>query len=428
MRRIAFTCVFVLVCALPAFSAQTPHTFTLEEALTRVRSAGFDIRMARADAASARADANAAAATLRPQIGISANLLAGNEPQLGLPIARQAYGAATLSVPLFTPATALAARAAVQNARAAEASVDASTNDAVFTTIAAYRRIQLADAIVLSRTASLTDQEAQLRLTEQRVAAGKSAKFATLRSRAALATARQGLEDARAERDQASFDLAAVLDLDRTDFSVDPLARVVFDQTRAAVLDRALARRPGILVAEQRIRALQSSIASAHAAYTPNATLTVQTYNGRSVPNLGPSGSQLQLTIALPVLDGSARQSTRSKAQADFDKAVTARDQVRSATKRDVADAWRELEAATRNLSTATAGQTDAEEQLRLSFLRRQAGKAIETETLDALAVTASAREAVVRSLARYDLAVSAVQHAAGDFTTPPLTPGDRPE
>ena len=428
MRRIALTCAFVLASVLPAFAADTPPLLTLDQALMRVRSAGFDIRMARADAASARADAGVAGAALRPQVGITANYLAGNEPQLGLPIARQAYGAATLSIPLFTPSNALAARSAAETARAAESMVDASTNDAVFAAIAAYRRIQLADAIVFSRTAALNDQAAQLHLTEQRVAVGKSARFAALRSRATVASAQQALEDARSERDQAAFDLAAVLDLDRPDFTVDSLARIPFSETRRAVLDRALARRPGILAAEQRITALESSIAATRAAYTPSATLTAQTYNGRSVPNLGANGGQVQLTFALPVLDGSARHSTQSKVQAEFDKAIVARDQIRATTKRDVADAWREFEAATRNLSTATAGQVDAEEQLRLSFLRRQAGKAIETETLDALAMTASAREAVVRSLARYDIAVSAVQHAAGDFTKYTPIQGDRPQ
>jgi len=42
--------------------------------------------------------------------------------------------------------------------------------------------------------------------------------------------------------------------------------------------------------------------------------------------------------------------------------------------------------------------------------------------------MTASAREAVVRSLARYDIAVSAVQHAAGDFTKYTPIQGDRPQ
>jgi outer membrane protein TolC len=73
MRRIALTCAFVLASVLSAFAAETPPVLTLDQALMRVRSAGFDIRMARADAASARADADTAGAALRPQVGISAN-------------------------------------------------------------------------------------------------------------------------------------------------------------------------------------------------------------------------------------------------------------------------------------------------------------------------------------------------------------------
>jgi outer membrane protein TolC len=84
---------------------------------------------------------------------------------------------------------------------------------------------------------------------------------------------------------------------------------------------------------------------------------------------------------------------------------------------RDVARAWREFEAATRNLATAAAIQADAREQLRLVTLRQTAGKAIEAEVLDALSVAANARETVVRSIARYDIAIAAIHHAAGDLS-----------
>ena len=68
-------------------------------------------------------------------------------------------------------------------------------------------------------------------------------------------------------------------------------------------------------------------------------------------------------------------------------------------------------------MNTAAAAQADADEQLRVAQLREEAGKAIELEVLDALAVAASAREGALRAMARYDNAVAAVQHAAGDQT-----------
>jgi outer membrane protein TolC len=417
MRSIAIAAGIVLLSAVRV-QAEEPkaHVLTLAQAVERVRSAGFDVRMANADARAAAADAATAGAMLRPQISISGNVLDANEPQLGMPVARQTYAAAALSIPLSTSAGGLSARVANQTARSAQTAVFSTTNDAVFATVQAYRKVQLADAVVIARQAAVTDQATHLRVTEERIAAGKVARFMALRDRAALASAQQALEDAASERDQAAYDLEAMLDR-AEDFAVEPLVQATLNDTRDAAVARALRQRPSLLAAEQRLAAAQTGIAAARSAYRPTATLTAQSYNGGSSPSLGRSGGQVQLTASLPIVDGGSRTASVTKAQAQYDRAAAARDQARAETLRDVARAWREFEAATRNLATAAAIQADAREQLRLVTLRQTAGKAIEAEVLDALSVAANARETVVRSIARYDIAIAAIHHAAGDLS-----------
>jgi len=417
--RSAFVAIGIVMLSAASAGAQEPlpRSLTLQQAVERVRSTGFDVRMAKADARVASADAASAGAALRPQIGISGNVLDANEPQLGMPIARQAYGAATLSIPLFTPSNRLNARAANQIAGAAQSAVFATTSDAVFSTVQAYRKVQLADAVVVARQAAVADQVTHLRLTEERVAAGKVARYVTLRDRASLASAQQALEDAASERDQAAYDLEALLDLPQDPVVLEPLVQATLNETREAALARALQQYPSLLAAEQRLAAAQIGISAARSAYRPSTVLTAQTYNGASSPALGQSGGQVQLTASLPIVDGGSRAAALAKAQAETDRATAVRDQVRASVLRDVASAWREYEAATRNLATATAVQADAQEQLRLVTLRQSAGKAIEVEVLDALSVAANARETVVRSIARYDIAIAAVHHATGDVT-----------
>lgn len=418
MRSILTSVCIVMLSATSAGAQQPqPRTLTLTQAVERVRSAGFDVRMAQADARAAAADAASAGATLHPQIAISGNLLDANEPQLGMPIARQTYGAATLSIPLVTPSNRLNARAANEAAQSAQTAVFATTNDAVFATVQAYRKIQLADAIVAARRTAVADQTTHLRLTEERVAAGKAARYLTLRDRASLASAQQALEDAASERDQAGYDLGALLDLSQDSLSVEPLIQVTLSDTRDAVLARALHQRPSLLAAEQRLTSAQVAVAAARSAYRPTATLSAQSYNGGSSPALGHGGGQVQLTASVPVVDGGSRAASVAKAQAEYDRMVAARDQTRASIVRDVASAWREYDAATHNLATATAVQADAQEQLRLITLRQTAGKAIEVEVLDALTVAANARETVVRSIGRYDVAVASIHHAAGDLS-----------
>jgi outer membrane protein TolC len=417
MRSAVIAAGILLLSAMRA-GAEEPkvHVLTLAQAVERVRSGGFDVRMANADARLAAADAAAAVAVLRPQAGISGNVLDANEPQLGMPVARQAYGAVTLAIPLSTNAGALAARAANQTARSAQTAVFATTNDAVFATVQAYRKVQLADAVVAARQAAIADQTAHVRVTEQRIAAGKAAQYLALRDRAALASAQQAQEDAASERDQAAYDLAALLDT-ADPVAVEPLVLATASDTREAAVARALRQRPSLLAAEQRLTAAHTGIDAARSAYRPVAMLTAQSYNGGSSPSLGRSGGQVQLTASLPIVDGGSRTAAVARAQAQYDRAAAARDQARAAALRDVAVAWREYEAATRNLATATAIQADAREQLRLVRLREAAGKAIEVEVLDALSVAANARETVVRSVARYDVAIAAIHHAAGDLT-----------
>jgi len=371
--------------------------------------------MARADAAGAAAEANSATALLRPQISVTANALDANEPQVGMPIARQAYGAATLSVPLFTPSNRVGARAARESALAATTGIEATSDDAVLTTVIAYRRVQLADAVLGARQTAVTDRERHLNVTEQRIVAGKAARYLALRDRAALATAQQAQEDAASERDQAANALQALLDLNFEPVSVEPLLPLSFSESRDALLARAIKQRPSLRAAEQRVVAAGSGIAASQAAFLPSATLTAQSYNGDSSPALGRGGGQVQLTASLPIIDGGSRSAATSRARAQYDRAVAARDQARIGVRLDVANAWREYEAATRNLATASAAVADAQEQLRLAEVRETAGKAIDVEVLDALAVDAVARETVARSVARYDVAIATLHHAAGD-------------
>lgn len=412
--------VVLLLAALSSAAAAQPtagRLLTLEQAVERARTASFDVRIAQADAVIASADAAGSHATLRPQISVSANALDANEPQLGMPVARQAYGAASLTVPLFTPSGLPAARAADAGALAARTAVSATANDAVFNVTQGYRRIQLADAVLEARRTAVADQEGHLRVTEQRVAAGKMARYLTARDRAAVAIAQQAQEDAASERDQAANDLAAMLDLTLAPLSVEPLGRDTLADVREVVLTRALRQRPSLVAAEQRVTAASAGVAAARGAYRPSVALTAQTYNGGSSPSLGRSGGQVSVTASIPVVDGGWRSAAFIKARAQYDRAAAARDQMRAGVARDVANSWREYEAATRNNATAAAALTDAQEQLRVASLRESAGKAIPTEVLDALSLVASARETLARSIARYDIAIAAIHHAAGDFT-----------
>jgi outer membrane protein TolC len=428
-RRIAFA-LAVAVGTLPAAAAadtvRWPGPLTLGDALQRVQSDGFDIRTASAQARGAAADAAAQRAASLPQVTLSGTATDVNLPQLGMPIARQAYASANINVPLINAAAFANAHAAGLDASATREGIEAARSDAAFAAVQAYHRAQLAEGIVAVRATGVRDQEEHLRLTAQRVDVGKAARYLLARDRAALAVSQQMLEDADAERDRSLTDLAALLDFDLEApiALADSLVPWQLEGNRDAWLSRA-ERRPDVLVMRARWDAGRTRTGAAGAAYAPTLALTGQTYNGTSNPALGTAGGQIAATVTLPLVDGGTRSAAFHRASADAERARIDYERTVVSARRDIVDAWREYEAAQRNLTTAASARADAEEGLRVARLRESVGKAIELEVLDALAVAANARETALRALARNDDAIAAVRHAAGDRDfTPTATIG----
>jgi len=390
---------------------------TLAAALARADGANVDVRVARGTALSAEGDAVTAMAGARPQLAFGATAMDANLPQLGMPVARQTYASTSATVPIFAPAAMGNARAARAAGAAAQVEVDTARNDAAFAVAQAYRRAQLATALVEVRKVAVTDQRQHLAVMQLRIANGKSPRYVALRDRAALAQSEQLEEDAQAERDKALADLATVLAYDpaKPPSIAEPLARVSApDETGDALVASALANRPDVHAAAQRVEGAELAVRAARAAFEPSASLSAQSYNGSSTPNLGASGGQVAVSLSFPVVDGGARSGAVTKARGELERAQAALDGARAAAARDALDALRDVRAAETNLATAAAAERDAQAQLAVARLREAAGKTIELEVLDSLAVAATARESALRALAVYDVAIAALHHATG--------------
>lgn len=392
---------------------------TLNQAVARARDAGFEVRLWQADAETAQAQARSARAQILPQIGVSGTVLKADLPQLGMPIARQTYFSANVSVPILALSQWFSARAAGIAGAGSEISVSEARNDAAYAVIQIYHRAQLEDALVSARIIDEQAQQSHLHLTKLRVNVGKSPRYLLARDRAALASSQQELEDAASQRDQALNDLKAALDysIDSQVRLSDALTVAPFNLEQPAALTRAQNLRPAILAARRQLDAAKTRASAARAAYLPTVTGTAQTYNGSSSPALGQKGYQVGVSANLPIIDGGMRSAGIAAANADVHRTQVQYDQIRLFAQRDVVNAYRELRAAENNLQTAQMALADSQEQLHIAQLREASGKGINLEVLDALAVDANARENVLGAITRYDNAVAGVQHATGDLS-----------
>lgn len=404
----------------PSQSTAAPLLFSGQlsksQAVARAVVAGFDIRGAQYDSAAAAARAAQARSALMPQLSVSGTGMDANLPQFGMPIARQTYVSATASLPILAFANSARARAESLNALAAADDALMTRNAAALAAYGAYDRAVLAAAIVQARVADVADQQVNTDLIALRVRVGKTARYQLVRAQAGLALARQAGEDADAERDQALNDLKVTLDFDLSSQLVlaDGLTAPVISDSLADLQARVLTQRPDVLAAQARIDAASAALRQAKSEYAPTAALSGQTYNGTSNPTLNGGGSEVSLSISLPLLDGGRRSAQVAEAVAGRDRAQVDYDRAALMAQADVANAWREMEAAQTNTQTTNSALSAALENLRVARLRERAGKGIQLETLDALSLLASARETVLRAQARLDLAVAGVRFAAG--------------
>ncbi|MDQ2680387.1 MAG: TolC family protein [Candidatus Eremiobacteraeota bacterium] len=393
---------------------------TLAQAVQRAQDAGFDVRVAQADAEASAARVGVARAYLRPQVSLAATVSDGGITQLGMPLAQQSYLTVNASLPIFTPGDRQSTRAAARSSRAAAYSVLTQRNDAGLLATQGYERALLAQAVVRARRARVIFESRHVRDVAARVRSGDAARYQLFESRTSLANAQQSFTDASAEGDEAISDLEVTLDLAIAPGLrlSDTLAPTSLEGGAATFVGRAMLQRPEILAADELLAAAQYRLAGARARYLPMVSATARTYNGYSNPPLGAAGYQVAVAATLPVIDGGMRAATVQESRAVVARARTVLDNARLSVQRDVANAWREVQAARDDLKTARTRLTSAAEELRVTAVREQAGKGTTLELLSSVMDDSAARENQFRAVARFNDAVAAVHHAAGDFAT----------
>ncbi len=394
---------------------------TQAQVVARAQQA-FDAQLAQLTAQSAAAQAQSVRAQGQPQVYVGGTVMNSTLVQLGMPAARQTYASLNGTLPVFAPQAWAAARAAGSDAAAARATAAMAINQAVTDAAQRYDAAALMDAIAVQRRIDVQDQSSHLAFTQLQVRVGKAPRYLIARDQAALAAAKQSLEDAKADAARALHALEVPLDIDLASNPIVMLTvpSLTFAPNVASLLQQAYVQRPDVVAAQRTVTATRERIARSRSEYLPTISATAQTYTGVSSPALGATGSQIGVSASLPIFDSGSRSADVRMATADYERAHIELDRTRLQAQADVLDAVRDLQAAQRNVTTANSELTNANEELRIAQLRERAGKGIELETLDALTAVAGAREDVLRATARYDDSLAALHRAVGDYAPTP--------
>ncbi len=424
----------LLGTGLSAARADTP--LSLVEAIRTAQANNLTLKESAADAYAASAGARSAQAQSRVSVSATTYATTGDSPNIftsspgigpqnlfSVPSRGFADQNIMLMIPLSTGGR-LAGRiqmgrsqsaAAAANLQAARISVTESVSEAYVTAL-------LRQALVTSAQSRLTAEEEQVRVTQEKVALGRSAPVELLREQAELADSRQALLRARNDAALALGNVQVVLGVSQdvpitlTD-TLETLSVAEADTLPATAEEArrlALARRPELTAAAHSVEAAKASVRDAKGAFAPQ-VYGVAMGDAMALAS-GPSrgGYSVGITASLPLSDGGQRRAEVDAAKARQARTEAEEAVVRQTVVHETTIAWLTLQTAAEAAKSAAAGLTAASEAYRLADLRYNAGKSVAAERLDALFAQRRAQSNSASALAEVLIGRAKLRQAIG--------------
>ena len=317
------------------------RTLSLKDAVALAMTSSVTVKQVQADAASASSAARSAEAQQKPSVsatlyaatGDSPNILntsPGVAPQNFFSVPSRGFADQNLMVmiPLFTGGTLAGRTASARSLGVAAQSGVAGTRLSVAAEVTrAYANAVLGRTLAAVAQSQQTAEEEQVRVTAEKVRAGRLAPVDLLREQAAQAEARQSVLAAANAQAQALVALRAVLgvsqssqitlsdDLDRLTAAAPGLPASLPDALREAD-----ARRPEIAASAAQVQSAQAQVRSAEGAYAPQ-VYGVAMGDASAGQSLTRTGYTLALTASLPLYDGGQRRADVGGARARVERA-----------------------------------------------------------------------------------------------------------
>ena len=419
--------------AMPAPPVVNNAALSLRDALAVASADSPALKQAQADADSASASARSTAAQTKPSLsattygtaGDSANILTsspGVMPQniFAVPPHGFANQDLMLMVPLFTGGRLGGASASARHqGEAAALSVQAARLNVTETVTEDYADAVRRDALVAVAQARLTAEDEQVRVTQEKVSAGRSAPVDLLREQAEQADARQALLAARNDAALALIALKTALGVSQASEITlsDTLDGLAAEAPLPATLQEALlqadAHRPELAAAQRQVEAAQAGVSAARGEYAPQ-VYGVAMGDAMTGAGVGRVGYTVGLTASLPLYDAGQRRADADGAKAKLDRARADALQARQTVDGQVAGAWLTVQTATASGQAATAEVAAAREAYTLAILRYNAGKSVTAERLDALSALTRAQGTSAQAKADLVIARARLQAALG--------------
>jgi outer membrane protein len=396
-------------------------TLTLADALAHASNASPDVARGKANVWEARSAQRLATGSYLPQVAYQANFsnagVASPSPPLSLTLPGPTYGTGVLaSVDLFTAGRRGAQRRAANADRAA---ADASLLDRTFAARLSVENafldvLRAEDLIRVARSRVARDLEA-LDVAQHRLDAGTTTRSDVLRAGVELASAREALLAAEADRTSAAYELGRVTGVGRAVGASEADSTIVrpLELPPRDVVQLIASGGPTVRAADATAASATASIRAARSQYFPtiNASggYSVYTQPATNGPVPGDGNAwQVRVGVIYPIFDGFRREDGVSRADAEADVARSAQAdthrEARAAAERGLSN----LAVAADRIRLAEQAVEQAREDLRVQSARYQAGASTILDRLTSEATLVSAEQDAV--IARYDYGIARAQ------------------
>ena len=409
---------------------------TLEQAIQLARQNNQSLREARLNLNQAEQRLQEALAAEFPTVDLQTNLERSTNAtsEISADNAGTSEGPTTdvnanlqLSYSLYTGGARPAEiRRAESQIRAQELAVEQAAEQLRFDVTDAYYAVQQADSQVEIARAAVSDAEQSLRDAELLEEAGLGTRFDVLQAEVQLANEEQNLTRAVSQRRIRRRELVEVLGLGQqieVTAATPPEVAGTWDLSLEESIVRAYQNRSELQQQLEQRNIGEENKTIALAQLRPRINLFT-TYNVTNIidDGLGNTGTgvgdglAIQAQLQWTLYDGGQAKAAARQAEEDIAIAENRFSQVRNQIRREVEQAFYNLEANEQNIDTARIAVEQAEESLRLARLRFQAGVGTQTDVINAQSELTRARGNLLTAIIDYNRSLAALQRSVSNF------------
>jgi outer membrane protein TolC len=404
-----------------------PLTLTLQDALERARQNSQQLQSARINSWLAHEDRQQVRAGFLPTLNYLNQYIytQGNGTPSGVFVANDGVhiynSQAVVHQELFSPARRAEYRQANLAEAVAQARVEIAARGLVVAVVQAYYSTVVAGRRVANAQRGVEEARHFVDITQKQEKGGEVPRSDVIKAQLLSQQRERDAQDAQLALEKAKLSLAVLLFPDfRQDFAlVDDLQSVNPLAAFAEVQHLAAQKNPDLRAAELTLQHEKTGVGAARASYLPS--LSFDYFFGINANQLATRsegiqrlGSSAQATLNIPIWNWGATHSKVKQAelrarQAQLDLSWTQRQLLAN-----LHSLYREAQTAQAQLDSLKQSASFAQESMRLTLLRYEAGEASVLEVVDAQTTLTQARNALDDGLARYRLALANLQTLTG--------------